>query len=215
MENIECKSCSEKLVVGDDFVRQSKRNIECPKCGVWNWGADYDPSKYNEYEDGEKIFVFVRAEEKQELVERTKSTSQRTAGTAFYLSIFLWIVFIIGIITIYPDYQYWQEKQRGYYGTDAFSGLKYFMSSTSDGAFWVYGLGSALLGAVISTFAHFNQSPSKVAITEPNEQVSEEPVIEDSKEPSEQIRKLAELRDDGILTEEEFETKKKELLDKI
>tara|TARA_Y100000034_G_C6652867_1_gene285843 strand:- start:247 stop:636 length:390 start_codon:yes stop_codon:yes gene_type:complete len=128
---------------------------------------------------------------------------------------FLWIVFIIGIFTIYPDYQYWQEKQRGYYGTDAFSGLKYFMSSTSDGAFWVYGLGSALLGAVLSTFAHFNQSPSKVAITEPNEQVSEEPVIEDSKEPSEQIRKLAELRDDGILTEEEFETKKKELLDKI
>jgi hypothetical protein len=48
-----------------------------------------------------------------------------------------------------------------------------------------------------------------------NEQVPEKTVIEDSKEPSEQIRKLAKLRDDGILTEEEFEAKKKELLDRI
>ena len=208
MKYVECSGCSENLgFEGENFER-----LECPKCGVLNWSFDYDPSKYKDYDGSQKISV---VEEKKKLDEGIESTSQRTAGTEFYLSIFLWIVFIIGIFTIYPDYQYWQEKQRGYYGTDAFSGLKYFMSSTSDGAFWVYGLGAALLGAVISTFAHFNQSPSKVESTVSNEQVPEETVIEDSKEPSEQIRKLAKLRDDGILTEEEFEAKKKELLGRM
>jgi hypothetical protein len=32
---------------------------------------------------------------------------------------------------------------------------------------------------------------------------------------NEQIRKLADLHDDGVLTDEEFETKKRELLDRI
>jgi Short C-terminal domain len=37
----------------------------------------------------------------------------------------------------------------------------------------------------------------------------------DSPDVTEQIRKLAELRDQGILTDEEFQSKKKELLSKL
>jgi hypothetical protein len=57
---------------------------------------------------------------------------------------------------------------------------------------------------------------NKAAAVDPAEIVApEEPTTTESTDIPEQIRKLGELRDAGVLTEEEFEAKKKDLLDRM
>jgi len=160
--------------------------------------------------------------------EKTMETKMKLKGTPFYIAITSGAIFVIGLFMILPDYSYWQDKQRGYWGHDDFSGIKSFMSSTSDGTAWVLGLGFALLVTIVAVFAHFNQTPESVAQTSDNAPPKEK---EENSEPPKkkakskevkveddipkQIEELSKLKEKGILTQKEFNAKKKELLDRL
>jgi len=88
-------------------------------------------------------------------------------------------------------------------------------------------MGKGILGHKITFFASGNKATLKWIkegdfqkfVSEVKNRIGKKEEAEAISEPvvdiPTQIKKLSELKDQGILTEEEFETKKKELLDKI
>ena len=212
----ECNNCSELL---------EEQYDACWSCGVNRNADDSDPSRIQSFTENKKIV--------QDDLSGNVYTKVNTAP--LYVAIFTGTIFIVGLLLILPDFRWWQQKQRGYWGHDEFSGLKSFMSSTSDGTAWVLGLGVALFATIIALFAYFNEkrkvirnfsdedeninqstfdSFNKLKPNDKSFDLKSQSNPKDESLPS-KIRELSKLYDEGLISKKEFEEKKKDFLDKF
>ncbi len=74
---------------------------------------------------------------------------------------------------------------------------------------------SIIIGVIAFVFSFINEGSSPKVVYRPGNVVYPHPKEIDPNSPSEQLRKLKELFDDGVITEEEYEEKRKKYVDKL
>ena len=198
MKYIECLGCPENLYFeGENFER-----LECPNCGVLNWSFDHDPSKYKDYDGSQVVYT-----------KGTKSTQHIPYGLSAFFKV---LTFLGGSIVLYYQWSWISLSDR----------MKRLISygdimSTYSPLFLLAVVATivGIVGWVSSGSNSVNNTNTLSKDSKPVEKEAEQPKASDPSKIddsiSSRLRELSSLKDDGILTEEEFEAKKKELLDRM